>query len=111
MLCQVVGGGEDPGAFQHQVDTQLAPPEIRRIMLGERRDPAAVDDQRALRHADVSVVAPVDGVILDQVRQVVHVGDVVDRDEVEPVGVEQDLERGPADPAQAVDRHRRHVTS
>ena len=104
------GGREDPGALQHEVDPQLAPRQLRRVTLGERRDPSAVDDQLALRGADVVVVAPVDGVVLDQVRQVVRVGDVVDRDEVEPIGIEQDLQRRPADPPQAVDRDGRHVT-
>ena len=111
MLRQVVLGPEHPGALQHQVDAELVPRQVRRITLGERRDPAAVDDQRARRGADVAVVAPVDGVVPDQVRQVVRVGDVVDRDEVEPVGVEQDLQRRPTDPAQPVDRHGRHVSS
>ena len=56
-------------------------------MLGERGDPSAVDEQRALCGADLALVAPIDGVVLEQVRQVVRVGDVVDRDEIEPVDV------------------------
>ena len=111
MLREVVGSREDPGALEHQLDTQLGPREVRRIPLGQRRDPAAIDYQGAVRGADLAVVAAVHGVVLDQVRQVVRVDDVVDRDELKPVGVEQDFQRRPADPAQAVDGDGRHVTS
>jgi hypothetical protein len=38
-------------------------------------------------------------------------GEVVDGHQVEPVGIKQDLQRRPADPAQAVYGHSRQVTS
>ena len=62
---QVLGGREDPRALQHQVDAQLVPRELRRFTLAKHRDSVAVDDQRALRGADLAVVAPVDGVVLE----------------------------------------------
>ena len=111
MLLELFARREDPGALQHEVDTQLAPRQLGRVTLGERRDPVAVDDQLARRGAHVMVVAPVDAVVLEQVRQIVRVGDVVDCHEVEPIGIEQDLQRGPADPSQTVDGDGRHVTS
>jgi hypothetical protein len=64
MLLEVVGGREDPGALQHQVDAEFLPRQVRRVAFCERRDPCAVDDERALRGADLTVVAPVDGVVL-----------------------------------------------
>ena len=99
VLLQVVLGFEDAGAFQHQVDAEVGPRQVRRVTFGERRDPPAVDQQRPVRGSDRTVVAPVDGVVFEEVGQVVDVGDVVDRDEVEPVGVQQDLQRRPADAA------------
>jgi hypothetical protein len=107
---QVVGGAEDARALQHQIDTKLPPRQVRRVALGEHRDPSAVDQQRAPLDTDLALVTPVDGVVLDEVRQVVRVSDVVDSDEIEPVGVEQDLQRRPPDPSQPVDGDRWHVT-
>jgi hypothetical protein len=77
-----------------------------------RRTPrsACADHQRVLHDIELAVVAPIDGVVADQVRQVVDIDDVVDRDEVEPVVIQQDLQCGPADSAETVDSHGRHVT-
>jgi hypothetical protein len=57
------------------------------------------------------LVAPVDGVVFEEVGQVVDVGDVIDRDEVELVGIQQDLQCRPADAAQSVDGYVRHLKS
>jgi hypothetical protein len=54
------------------------------ITLGERRNPLAVDDQGALFRADRVLVTPIDGVVVEQVGQGRGIGDVVDRDHVEP---------------------------
>ena len=43
MLLQVVLGFEDAGAFQHQVDAEVGPRQVRRVTFGERRDPPTVD--------------------------------------------------------------------
>ena len=110
VLLQAVLAGEHAGAFQHQVDAEVGPRQVRRVAFGERRDPPAVDQQCPVRGGDRTRVAAVDGVVFEEVGQVVDVGDVVDRDEVEPVGVQQDLQRRPADAAQPVDGHVRHLT-
>jgi hypothetical protein len=111
VLLQVLLAGEDPGALQHQVDPEIGPRQVPRVRLGEGRDPLAVDDQRAVFRADLALVTPVDGVVFEQVDQVTSVGDVVNGDDVEPAGVQQDLQRGPADSAQTVDRDGRHLMS
>ena len=57
MPLQVFAGGEDSGAFQDEVDAEVVPRQVRRVTLGERRDPSAVDDQRALSGSDLAGVA------------------------------------------------------
>jgi hypothetical protein len=64
MPLQVFGAGEAARALQDEVDAQVVPWQVRRVSFGERRDPSAVDDQRALRGTDIAVIAPVDGVVL-----------------------------------------------
>jgi hypothetical protein len=86
------------GALQHQVDTEVAPGQGARVALGEHRDPPVVHHQRPVLGADLAVVAPVDGVVPEQVGEVVGGGDVVDRGDLEPLGVEQDLQGRAADP-------------
>ena len=97
VLLQALLAGEDAGALQHQIDAEVGPRQVRRVTFGERHDPGAVDEQRPVYRVDFARVAPVDGVVLDQVGQVLGVGDVVDCDEVEPVAVDQDLQRRSAD--------------
>jgi hypothetical protein len=99
VLFQVVLGFEDAGAFQHQVHAEVGPRQVRRVTFGERRDPPTVDRQPRVRGGDRMVVAPVDSVVFEEVGQVVDIGDVVDRDKVEPVGIHDDLQRRPADAA------------
>jgi hypothetical protein len=41
------------------------------------------------------VVAPVDGVVLEEVREIVGIGEVIDRHEVETFAIEQDSQGGP----------------
>jgi hypothetical protein len=53
MPLEVFGGREDPWCLEHQVDAELLPRQLRRVTLGKRRDPSAVDDQRALRGTDL----------------------------------------------------------
>src|SRR5215211_6928007 len=43
VLLQIVLGFEDAGAFQHQVDAEVGPRQVRRVTFGERRDPPTVD--------------------------------------------------------------------
>jgi hypothetical protein len=95
VLSQAVLAGEDAGAFQHEVDAEVGPRQVGRVTFVERSDPPAVDQQRLVRGGDRTVVAAVDGVVFEEVGQVVDVRDVVDRNEVEPVGVEQDSSTPP----------------
>jgi hypothetical protein len=111
VLLQIVLGFEDTGAFQHQVDAEVGPRQVRRVAFREHRDPPTVDYQRPVRGGDRTVVAPVDGVVFEEVGQVVDVGDVVDRNEIEPVGIQQDLQCRPADAAQSVDGYVWHLKS
>ena len=51
-----------------------------------------------------------DRITYEEVREIVDVGEVIDRHEVEPLGIEQDLQGGPADPPETIDGHIGHLT-
>ena len=67
---------------------------------------SAVDDQRALDDLHRPRERPVDGVVLEQLREQLRVGDVVDRDPLDRgLSLVGGAERGPAGAAEAVDRN------
>ncbi len=78
-------GGEQAGAFQHHVDAQFAPGQLRRIALGANLDAVAVDDQVAAVHRHLAREFAVGGVVLGQVRVGLGIAEVVDRDDLELV--------------------------
>jgi hypothetical protein len=59
----------------------------------------------AVAGLDRLLEAAVDGVVLEQIREVLRRGDVIQRNQLEFGLVEHGLEGRPADPAEAVDRH------
>jgi hypothetical protein len=105
---EVLGGvralGEEAGRLDHDVDAEVAPRQLRRIALRERLDLAAVDDQRVPGRLDGGREAPVDGVVLEQVRERLVVRDVVDGDDLDVgAGLVRRAEDIAADAAEAVD--------
>src|SRR5690606_33612056 len=107
MMSADTSGGlallERAGALEHHVDTELAPRELRRIARAERPQPSARDTELAVLHGDGLRITAVHRVETKQVGQVLRVDEVVDRDELEPGLVDEQLQNRTADPAQPVD--------
>src|SRR5919204_27072 len=97
---------EEAGRLDHDVDAEVAPAELRGIALGEDDELLAVDDDRVVAGLDRPVVGPQDRVVLQEVGQRLHVGDVVDRDPLD-VGVLGlgGAEHIAADASEPVDSH------
>ncbi|CVM36663.1 Uncharacterised protein [Streptococcus pneumoniae] len=76
-------GREDAGALDDQVHAELTPRQLRRVGLLEERDVAAVDAEPLLGPLQLARVAAQDGVVLGQPEQVLGVGEVVHRDQLE----------------------------
>ena len=96
--------GEDAGGLEDDVDAEVLPRQVRRILLGEDLDLAAIDDDRPVAGLDLAVVPPVRRVVLEQ--QGVHLGvdQVVHRHDFDVGGaLDHGLEGLAADAAEPVD--------
>src|SRR5690606_35794069 len=94
---------ERAGAFEHHVDTQLSPRELRRIAGAQRLELPPGNVELAVVDRHRLLIAAVDGVEAQQVGQVLGVDEIVDRDELEPGLLDQQLEDDPADSSEPVD--------
>ena len=104
---EVLGGlvalGEEAAALEDQVHAELLPGQLGGIALGEHADRLPVDGEPVLVRAHVPGEGPVDGVVLEEVRERLRVGDVVHGDELERALVEAGAEHVPPDAAEAID--------
>jgi hypothetical protein len=101
---------EETGAFQHVFGADVAPLQVRGIALGGEADLLAVDDQRALGGLDRALERAVNGVILQHVRQLRGVEQIVDAHDLDIRMIRGRAEHQPADASKSIDAHLdRHV--
>jgi len=104
VLLGELGLGEEAGRLDDDVDTQLAPREVGGVALREGLDRLAVDGDAVVVVADLGVEDAADRVVLQQVRQSLVVGEVVDRDDLKVCSLrESRAEVVASDAAEAVD--------
>ena len=98
-------GGVEAGALQHDVHLQLAPGAIRSVLLGVDDDLMAVHDDGVVGGLNLVIVGVValGGVILQQVRQHLGGGQVVDGDDLVALSAEHLTESQAADAAKTID--------
>jgi hypothetical protein len=105
---EVLGGvgalGEEAGGLDDDVGAQVAPRQVGRVALGEHLEQLAVDQDAVIGDLDRPGVRAQDRVVLQQVRERLRVGQVVDGDPLD-VGVLGlgGTEEVAADAAEAVD--------
>ena len=86
------------------VDTELAPRQVGRVLLLEDPDLAAVDDQEVVGMVDDARVCPVRRIALEQERVKGDRDQVVDRDDLDVRrALDERFERLAADAAKAID--------
>ena len=93
------------GGFHHHVHLARRPRQGLRILLGGEGDAIVVDHEMPLAAADLLVEPSVHRVVLQEVGQVVEVGEIVDRHDLEPLAFVHLLEHATADPSESVDGH------
>ena len=101
-----VGGPltENAGAFQNDVDAQVAPRQLGRVAFGHRLDLLAVDGQIFVVVADFAGETAVDAVVLQQGRQRFVVGQVVDAHDLKLFGLRhQATKNEPTDSTKTID--------
>ena len=104
VLLELLLAGEEAGGLQGDLAAEGLPRQVGRVLLGGDRDLLAVDDEGLVGGLDRAVELLVDAVVLQQVGQVLGIGQVVDRDDLELLRLlGQDAEDEAADAAEAID--------
>ncbi len=78
-------GGEEAGAFEHDVDLQFAPWDLRRITLCEHLDLVAIDDHEFAIDFDRARELAVRGVVAGQVRVRLRIAEIVDGNDLDVI--------------------------
>ena len=87
VFLEFLAAGEEARRLQRDLASQALPGEIGGVTLGEDGNRLAVDHQSLLGGLDSPREPPVDAVVLEQHRKVLRVREVVDRHDLELVGV------------------------
>jgi len=105
MLRRRLALGEDAGALERHVDTELAPGQLGRVALGGHLDRPAADIDAVAAHRYVVGITAVDRVVAQQVRIGLDRAQVVDADHLYVVapGLRRGAQNQPADTAEPVD--------
>ena len=98
-------GEEETGRLDDDVGGDFVPLEVRRILLGGETDGLAVDDHRVALDLDVVVEDAVNGVVLEHVREVIGIEEVVDADHFDVVRevLDRSTEHHATDTAEPID--------
>ena len=118
--------GVEAGAFEHNVNIQLAPRQLVRLRLRVDRNLLAVDSDGARNlyglavffkdrllgaHGILVLVGALSSIILEQMSQHLRAGQVVDSDNLITLGVKHLTESQTANAAKAIDRNSNHWKS
>ncbi len=96
--------GEATGGLEDDVDVEVAPRQLCRVLLGEDADRVAVDDDAVAGGLDGSGEASEGGVVLEETRELLDVTEVVDRDDVDlAVALVERAQGGATDATESVD--------
>ncbi len=104
-LLQSFRLGEQPGALQGDFHPQVFPGQLGRILDTQKFDGLAIHHQVGAAGGHSVLIYAVDGVIIQQVDQVIQVHEIVDRHQFQFGSVHNDLESRPANPSHAVNRY------
>ncbi len=111
MLLQVFSSGEETSAFKNDVNSQIAPGKLGGVFLMKNLVFLLSYHQSITVNFYGSFVPAIDGVILQQIGEVVCWNDVVDRNQFQLWGFEDDLESRSAYSPQSVNRYLGHNRS
>jgi hypothetical protein len=103
VLLQVRALGEDTGALEDKLYAVLAPGDLGRVFLVEYGVLIVIDDDLPFVMADVMGIATVDSVVLEQVSKVIGGYQIVDRYQVEPGGLVDNLKGSSSDSTKSID--------
>jgi hypothetical protein len=82
MLRGALAVGEDAGAFEHHIDAEVLPRQLRRILDRQHLELVAVHGDAVRRRLDVGVEVTEHRVVLEKVRERRGIGEIVHRHEI-----------------------------
>ena len=103
VLGGAVAAGEDAGRLEHDVDAEVLPRQLRRILDRQHLELVAVDGDSFAAGLDVGVQVAEHRVVLEQMRERGGVGEIVDRDEIDVLGAQRRAHDVAPDAAEPVD--------
>ena len=98
-------------ALEHDVHVQRLPGQARRISFAQQRQPVFTNGEVSARCFDRLLIPPVDGVVFQEVHDIVGTTDVIGGDQLQTRRVHHNLERGSTDPPQSIDGDLGHELS
>ena len=75
--------GEEAGRLEHDVDAEVLPRQLRRVLDRQDLELVLVDRDAVALGRDVRLQVAEDRVVLEQVRERLRVGEIVDRDDID----------------------------
>ena len=105
MLGGILGIGEEAGGFDYDLGADAGPIQFRGILGGEDLDRLAADRDRVRVVGNGLRQRSEHGIVLEQVRKSLGVGQVVDRHEFDVVVMQTRTNDIPADPAEAINTY------
>ncbi len=103
MLCGGLAIGEEARRFEHDIDAEVFPGKLSRILDGQHLELVTVHRDARFARLDCGVQVAQHGVVLEQVGQRGGAGQVVDGDEIDIVVAERGPHDVAADAAKSVD--------
>ena len=99
-----LGGRERTAGLHHEIDPQVSPRDVPRLVVGAGRDPSTIDEDRVAVDPDLTGIAAVDRVELEEVGRSGGVGlQVIDVGELDAVMAGDAPNGEPPDASEAVD--------
>src|SRR5208337_4656922 len=103
VFAQAIGPGEESGAFKDDVDPQGLPGQLGRVPFAQIFNGLSRHLQGLAGCGHPMPVAAVNGIVIEQVGQIIKGHQVVDRHQLQLRSLQNNFKSRPADPSHAVD--------
>ena len=109
LLAGCFGGGESTRRFENDVDFQIPPRKLGRILVREHANLVTIDIDAGPVGGDFACVSPMNRIVLEEMGECFRVGEIVDRNEVDCILAGAVLSRRtkhlPADSSKSIDAY------
>jgi hypothetical protein len=104
MLLEILAPPERARALENQIDCQIAPRQLPGVSHPAQRKRASANDDVLVLYAHITAEAAIHGVVSKQIREVLGVGQIVDRNQLERRLLQDQLQNRAPDSTEPIDR-------